>query len=67
MAVVKMKELRDMSDQDLDNKLHDLRLELAKEKGKVKVGGASDNPGKIRAMKKAVAKIMTIKGQRSKQ
>lgn len=65
MAIVKMKELRDMSEQDLNNKLNDLRLELAKDKGKVKVGGTADNPGKIRAMKKAVAKILTLKHQRT--
>lgn len=56
--------LKDLSREDLDKKLSEYRLEIAKQKGKAYMGIVPDNPGKIRKMKKDVARILTLKSQK---
>ena len=58
---VKIKEIRKMKPKDLDKKLSELRLELSKELGNVKMGRAVKNPGKIKQMRKSIAQILTVK------
>jgi len=48
-----------MNDTQLKTRLAELRLELAKEKSQIAVGGTASNPGKIRELRRAIAKIMT--------
>ncbi|MEM5778520.1 MAG: 50S ribosomal protein L29 [Candidatus Aenigmatarchaeota archaeon] len=48
-----------MTKTDLINRLNELRLELAKERGQIAVGGSSSNPGKIKEIKKTIARILT--------
>ncbi len=46
-------------------KINEMKLELMKEKGQAVVGGSVTNPGKIRQMKKTVARLLTaIKNRR---
>lgn len=66
MPILKTKAAREMSKDELGKKLSEIKLELAKELGKIRVGGIPESPGKIRAMRKAVAKILTIQGQKEK-
>ena len=60
MAILHAKNIRDMRTEDRVKKLKELRLELFKEKGKIDVGGVSDNPGKIREIRRTIARILTI-------
>jgi len=48
-----------MSRPDLINRLSELRLELAKEKGNIAIGGTPSNPGRIKEIKKTIARILT--------
>jgi len=48
-----------MSRPDLINRLNELRLELAKEKGQIAIGGSPTNPGRVKEIKKTIAKILT--------
>ncbi len=50
-----------------EKKLGELRLELMKEKGHVAVSGAVTNPGKIRGVRKTIARLLTQKNMKSKQ
>lgn len=50
-----------MKPEDLDKKVFELRLELGKELGNVKMGRAVKNPGKIKQMRKSIARILTVK------
>jgi large subunit ribosomal protein L29 len=59
MAILKMKEIRKMKPEDLNTKLKELKLELLKEMGNVKMGRPIKNTGKIRELKKAIARILT--------
>jgi len=60
MAIIRAKNIRDMRAEDRSKKLKELKLELFKEKGKIDVGGISDNPGKIREIRRTIARILTI-------
>lgn len=60
---MKTKELRKLKSEDMDKKLSELRLEKSKEFGNVKMGRAVKNPGKIRSMRKTIARILTLKNE----
>lgn len=60
MAVIKIKQIREMKPEELSKRLSELKLELTKELGNVKMGRPVKNPGKIRAIKKTVARLLTI-------
>lgn len=66
MAVMKPKQIREMSDVDLKKRLNELRLEIAKERGQVAIGGTPSNPGKIREVKRTIARMLTELNKRKK-
>jgi len=49
-----------MEKAELMKRLSDFRLELAKEKSQIAVGGSPSNIGRIREIRKTIAKILTI-------
>lgn len=55
-----MRELRELSPIELEGKLVELREELSKEKGHIASGTRPDNPGRIKAVRRTVARILTI-------
>lgn len=59
-----VKQLRDLKDDELDKRLSELRLELMKEQGNIKMGRPVKNPGKIKVIKRNIARILSIKKQR---
>jgi large subunit ribosomal protein L29 len=59
MAILRKKEIREMNEKQLKEKLKELKLELAKERGAVEVGSAK-NPGRIREIRKTIARINTF-------
>ena len=61
MAIVRTKEIRGMKPEDLNKKLSELKLELMKETGNIKMGKASKNTSKVKQLKRAIAKILTVK------
>ncbi len=64
MAILKNREIKDLSNDELNRKLEELKLSLAKERGKIGVGGVAENPGKIGEIRKTVARILTMQHQR---
>jgi len=64
MAVLKIKQIREMKKEELDKKLSGLRLELLKELGNVKMGRPIKNPGKIKELRRTIAKILTVKKEK---
>ncbi len=59
---MKIKELRKLKNDDLQKRLKELKLELLKEKGNIKMGGNIKNPGRIKALRRDVARILTLLG-----
>jgi len=60
MALLRMKEIREMTADARDVKLKDLRDELLHERGQAAMGGAPHSPGQIRALRKNIARILTV-------
>ena len=59
-------ELRKLSNEDLDKRLKEARLELMKERGAVASGRAVKNTARIRNLRKTISRILTIKKEREK-
>ncbi len=60
MSLIRSNEIREMSPEERKTKLKELRSELMHEKGVAAMGGAPPNPGKIRALRTQVARMLTI-------
>jgi len=54
-----MREIREMSREEKLKKLMELENELLRLRSLVRSGGALENPGKIRAVKRDIARIKT--------
>lgn len=60
MSLIRSKEIREMDEEEREAKLKELRNELMHEKGVAAMGGAPPNPGKIRALRTQIARMLTI-------
>jgi len=60
MPVLRMKEIRDLSSAERLEKLDEFRTELLRMKTMTGAGGTVENPARIKALRKAVAKILTV-------
>ena len=59
MAILKKKQLKEMSHDDMIRRLGELRLELSKDKGQIAIGGSPSNPGRVKEVRKTIAKLLT--------
>ncbi|MBI5001565.1 MAG: 50S ribosomal protein L29 [Euryarchaeota archaeon] len=66
MALLRSKDIRNMSPQERDEKLESLRNDLMHERGIAAMGGAPSSPGKIRALRTNIARILTIQTEMGK-
>jgi large subunit ribosomal protein L29 len=63
MPILRLKDINNMSSEDRTKKLSELRAELARLKTMIRAGGAVENPARIRELRKAIAKILTIENE----
>ena len=61
---MKAKELKAMSEPDLENKVIELKKELMKINSQIAIGTIPKNPGKVKEIKRTIAKILTINQQK---
>ena len=61
---MKIAELRSASKEDLDKKILELRKELIKLNAQISTGTTPKSPGQVREMKKTIARIKTVTGER---
>ncbi|MEM3436998.1 MAG: 50S ribosomal protein L29 [Nitrososphaerales archaeon] len=64
MPKLKIDELRKLKDEELKEKLFELKAELIKLKNAAKRGTLGKETGKIRAIRKNIARILTIINER---
>lgn len=64
MAIFRKDEIRDMDVEEIDEKIAELKQELLKINTTIASGGAPDNPGKIKAIRRTIARMKTIKAQK---
>lgn len=67
MAMARTKQIREMSDKDRDSKLSEMRLDLMKETGGIKMGKPVKNTGRVGELKRSIARILTIKNEIRRQ
>ena len=60
MAILKASEIRALTPEVRAEKLREIQDELMHERGLGAMGGAPTSPGKIRALRKIIARILTI-------
>lgn len=64
MKKLRIKDLRKLNDEDLGKRLNELKLELLKERGNIEMGGNIKNPGKIKIIRRDIARILTLKKEK---
>lgn len=61
---MKAKEIQKMSKEEIAQKLIEAKQELAKEKATIASGTKSENTGKIRKLKRDIARMFTVMNQK---
>ncbi len=65
MAMLKIDDVRNMSAEEIGEELRSLESELIREKGIVAAGGAPEKPGRIRDIRRTIARIKTVQTERA--
>lgn len=60
MPRLRAEDIRKMSPEERLRKLRELRIELMKLRGQLSAGGIVENPSRIREVRKAIARILTV-------
>lgn len=61
---MKLKGLRKLSKKELKKRLEELRADILKERSNLGGGNVPENPGRIKKMKRDVARILTVLNER---
>ncbi|HDQ59896.1 MAG TPA: 50S ribosomal protein L29 [Candidatus Woesearchaeota archaeon] len=67
MAILHMAEIRKMKPNDLDKKLGDLKKELMRVRTQVSQGASPEKPGRVKEIRRTIAKILTFQHGRGVQ
>lgn len=62
--VKEIREIREKGSDELRQELRELRTELRDMRTKVRLGGSVDKPGRIRVLKRRIARILTVLNER---
>lgn len=60
MPILRMDEIRDMDTEGRQERLQEFRTELVKIKTMIRAGGSVENPGRVKALRKTIARILTV-------
>ena len=66
MAALKIADIRNMSAEERNEKLKELRNELMHESGVSAMGRAPSSPGIIRSIRTSIARILTVQKEEEK-
>ena len=64
MAIFRAKDVRQLSDVEILEHMGKLRMELVQHYGKVSAGGATENSGHIRELRRTIARMLTEQNSR---
>lgn len=64
MPIIRKAKMREMQRDEILKNIDNLEMELFKERGKIKVGGIPENPGRIRELRRTIARFKTILRER---
>ncbi|MCK4478624.1 50S ribosomal protein L29 [Candidatus Bathyarchaeota archaeon] len=60
MPIIRLKDIRDISSEERRKKVTELQTELVRLRTMTKAGGSIENTARIRELRKAIARILTI-------
>lgn len=63
MAILRKNELRNMTAEQIETKLKELRKELMKLNAQISMGTTPESPGKIKSIKKTIARLILLKNK----
>ena len=63
MPIIRKRELKQLLPEERDKRLAELRTELVKLRTNVKSGGNVENSGRIKEIRKTIARILTVQSQ----
>ncbi|MEM3874962.1 MAG: 50S ribosomal protein L29 [Candidatus Bathyarchaeia archaeon] len=63
MPIIRVKEIREMPPEERRKKLNEFRTELLRLKTMVKAGGTVENPARIKELRRAIARILTVENE----
>jgi large subunit ribosomal protein L29 len=64
MAILRVDEIRNMNPTERQDELDKLGMELIRERAIASAGGAPENPGRIKEIRRTIARIKTIQGEK---
>jgi large subunit ribosomal protein L29 len=64
VPILRKREIRQLLPEERNKKLAELRTELTKLRTNVKSGGTVENVGRIRELRRAIARILTISAEK---
>jgi large subunit ribosomal protein L29 len=67
MVILRTKDIRKMDEKDTEKQLRELHLELSKERANIHIGASVTSPGRIREVRRTIARIKTIKNEKRKK
>lgn len=67
MAILRSKEIWEMENDQIQEKLGELKAELAKNVSKSAAAGVYENPGKIKELRRTIARVLTIMNEKQKE
>ncbi len=65
MTLLRMKDLRGLTDDELRRRIADAENDLLRERGVAAMGGAPPSPGRMRALRTNVARALTVLNERT--
>jgi len=63
MPILRMREIREMSRDEREKRLAELKAELVRLRTMIKAGGTIENPSRIREIRKTIARILTVNNE----
>jgi large subunit ribosomal protein L29 len=64
MPILRISDMRDMADDEINDRLEELKTELAKTRTMIRAGGSIENPGRVKELKKTIARLLTVKREK---
>lgn len=63
MPIMRLKEIRDLPEQDRDKKLGELRTEFLRLQTMIRAGGTIENPARVKQLRKTIARLLTVENE----
>ena len=64
---MKLKEIRNLENNAINEKITEMKKELVKINAQIAIGTAIKNPGHVKQIKKTIARILTIQNETNKK